>query len=212
MSPNATQLSDGQDCLTGQLLVAMPSLGEGCFHKSVILICGHDDHHAMGLIVNKRVTDLTFSEIMAQLDFEVEDDDMPPFAEAVIDENVHYGGPVEPMRGLVLHTLDQTYEETVNISGEVGLTATKEIVADIARAKKAPKNALLCMGHAGWEAGQLEDELVQNAWLTMPADLNLIFTTPIQKCWAAALASIGIDPSMLAADTSNPRDPDAPLN
>jgi putative transcriptional regulator len=198
-----------QDFLQGQLLIAMPNLNEGCFKESVVLICSHDETHAMGVIINKKIADLDFSEVLEQLDLTP-----GPTAD---DRPVHFGGPVDTKRGVVLHSSDYVSDETVNVLDGVGLTATRGVLAALNRddssdEEHGPKKAMLFMGHAGWAAGQLEDELSQNAWLNIKATPDLIFKTRTEDIWQTALARLGINTAMFSAEWSTVRDPDTPLN
>ena len=197
-----------QESLAGQLLIAMPNLKEGCFEHSVVLICSHDESHAMGLIVNKQITDVSFATLLEQLEMEP--------TETKANPPVHFGGPVETKRGLILHDLSHRSDETVEVTGEIGLTATRQMLEDLnaghigGEADGAP--ALLCMGHAGWAPGQLEGELAQNAWLNVPASRELVFASDPQRSWEKALSSVGVSKSMFSAAWSDIRNPDAPLN
>lgn len=203
---------DKRDFLQGQLLVAMPNLREGCFKQSLVLICSHDEDHAMGLILNKAISDLSFAELLDQVGLDP--------AEDVEDRPIHFGGPVDTKRGVVLHTDDYRTEDTVDIMAGLCLTATRDILADlnvpdgapVADGRPVPAQALICAGHAGWSGGQLEHELVQNAWLTMPAAMDLIFTDNVDTVWQEALSRLGVDQSMFSAAWSETRNPDAPLN
>jgi len=200
-----------QDFLHGQLLIAMPNLRDGCFRESVVLICSHDQDHAMGLILNKTISDLTFSDLLQQVKLKPSDD---------IDERpIHFGGPVDTKRGAVLHTDDYRHEDTIDIVPGVCLTASREILEDLNEpdgrmlaGRNAPSRALICAGHAGWSAGQLEHELAQNAWLNIPGDPELIFADDPDTVWDKALAKFGIDKSMFSQAWSEVRSPDTPLN
>ncbi|WP_306252840.1 YqgE/AlgH family protein [Parvularcula sp. IMCC14364] len=195
------------ESLTGQLLLAMPNLKEGCFEQSVVLICSHDESHAMGLIVNKQITDMSFATLLAQLDMEADT--------LATDRKLHFGGPVETKRGLILHDLSHQSDETVHVTDEIGLTATRQMLEDLNEGRigqDANSPALLCMGHAGWAPGQLEGELAQNAWLNIPATRDLVFNARPDKTWEHALAGMGVSKSMFSAEWSDTRHPDAPLN
>ncbi len=199
-----------QDYLNGQLLIAMPNLRDGCFDHSVVLMVSHDDDHALGLIINRTIADITFADILTQLD-------ITPNANAE-ERSIYFGGPVETKRGMVLHSADYQSQETTRPCEGVHLTSTMQILTDInddalsGKALAGPQKALICMGHAGWSGGQLEDEIAQNAWLNMPADPALVFDTPSNKIWSAALAKLGVQPAMLSAEWADIRDPDMPLN
>ncbi len=177
--------------LTGKLLVAMPGMGDPRFAHSVIFMTAHSDAGAMGLMVNKPAPELKLSDVLEQL---VE-------GSASVDGSlgVHIGGPVETGRGFVLHSDDyESAIETLVVEGGFALTATLDILEDIA-AGKGPDKALLTLGYAGWGPGQLEGEIGQNGWLTCEADAALVFGLPDAQKWGAAVQSIGIDPLGLSA-------------
>lgn len=189
----------------------MPNLRQGCFRQAVVLICSHDTDHAMGVIINRHISDMAFADLLEQVDIEPEP--------ALQSRPVHFGGPVETRRGIVIHSLDYQATETINIKPDIGLTATKTTLSILNKAdsmlhqdERGPAKAILCMGHAGWSAGQLEHELAQNAWINIPATQALVFQQPVKTIWQNALASLGLNPAMLNAAWSEARDPDAPLN
>jgi putative transcriptional regulator len=175
--------------LKGQLLVAMPSMQDPRFERTVIFMCAHNEDGAMGLIVNKPLEELDFQELLEQLGIER--------SESAIDIGVQYGGPVETGRGFVLHTAEYEQSGTINVDDKVGLTATVEILRDIAR-NRGPRHSLLALGYAGWGPGQLESEIQQNAWLNVPADDGLLFDEDIETRWERAIAKLGINPSLLS--------------
>lgn len=178
--------------LTGKLLVAMPGMGDPRFDHSVIYLCAYSDEGAMGLIINKEVPDITLDDVLDQLEIAKSASDRPT--------GVYFGGPVEGARGFVLHSAE--YESgagTLNVAGGIAMTATKDILEDIA-AGKGPAQALTALGYSGWGPGQLEGELQQNAWLTVEADEAIIFDADNGSKWSAALAKLGIDPSLLSAE------------
>lgn len=170
----------------------MPGMGDPRFEKSVVYICAHSPDGAMGLIVNKQAPGLEFPDMMAQLDI--------PLGTAGQDIRVHFGGPVEGGRGFVLHSRDYHSEaaSTLEIDPQFGLTATMEILRDMA-AGKGPARRLVALGYAGWGPGQLEDEISDNGWLTAEADPDLVFGLADGDKWTAALGTLGIDPILLSA-------------
>lgn len=177
--------------LDGKLLIAMPSMGDPRFEHSVILMCSYSDKGAMGLILNKPSAEIRMSDVLDQLD-------ISPTAEAA-EMTVHFGGPVETGRGFVLHSRDYASSlNTLAVSDTYGMTATLDILEEIARGK-GPQNALMMLGYAGWGPGQLEGEIARNAWLTADAPTSLVFQVPAGQKWAAALESLGIDPLTLSA-------------
>jgi putative transcriptional regulator len=178
--------------LDGQLLIAMPAMGDLRFERAVIFLCAHSAEGAMGLIVNKPAPDLSFADLLSQLKI--------PSTIDLRGTRVHFGGPVEHGRGFVLHTADYAVEESsLNVSPEFSMTATVDILQDMARGE-GPRRALLALGYAGWGPGQLEAEIAANGWLTAPADAELVFDARDADKWGAALRSISIDPRLLSAE------------
>jgi putative transcriptional regulator len=177
--------------LTGSLLIAMPGLQDPRFDAAVILICAHSADGAMGLIVNKPVTDLTFAKLLEQLGI--------PHQPQGRGISMHFGGPVERGRGFVLHSPDyKTKDGTMDIAGRFGMTATQDILRALGRGE-GPSTALLALGYAGWGPGQLEEEIARNDWLTSDAPDTLVFSTEDAGKWATALRHIGVEPFALSA-------------
>jgi putative transcriptional regulator len=193
--------SDG-GYLDGQLLVAMPTMTDERFNRSVIYMCAHSAEGAMGLIINQHAPNIGFPDLLAQLKIvgSTDEDEIPP---AMLSMSVHVGGPVEPGRGFVLHSADyNASSSTLLIDKHVGLTATVDILKAIA-AGKGPDRAILALGYAGWAPGQLENELQANGWLHCPADLGLIFDEQIGHKYDRALSKIGVDLSHLVSDAGH---------
>ena len=182
--------------LTGRLLIAMPGMGDPRFAGSVVFLCAHSDEGAMGLIVNKRVDEVTFAEMLEQLEITT---DTPPR-----DVPVCYGGPVELRRGFVLHSTDYEArgEEGLEVDGRFAMTATLDILEDIAKGR-GPGRALLALGYSGWGPGQLEGEIGQNGWLTAEASPDLVFGAAMDGKWEAALQSMGIHPLTLSSEAGH---------
>jgi len=177
--------------LTGALLVAMPGMGDPRFDRSVIYICSYSGEGAMGLIINKPAADVTLGALLEQFDIKAGED--------TCHRQVHIGGPVETSRGFVLHGPDYTSKlKTLKMDDAFGMTATLDVLEDIA-AGQGPENPLVMLGYAGWAAGQLEAEIVQNGWLTVAADPALVFDHKDEDKWLAALSKLGIDPLTLSA-------------
>jgi putative transcriptional regulator len=177
--------------LTGKIIIAMPALGDPRFALSVVLICAHSKDGAMGLILNKPLSDLNFSQLLTQLNI--------PRAPAGRDIRVHFGGPVERGRGYVLHSADFTSgTATMTIPGGYGMTATLDILEAIAQGR-GPSQAVLALGYAGWGAGQLETEIRRNDWLTAELTEDLAFAPDNAAKWTRALKSLGVDPVMLSS-------------
>lgn len=177
--------------LTGQFLIAMPQMPDPRFEKSVIYICVHNAEGAMGLVVNKLFEGISFTSLLNQLDIEV--------TQPARELTVHFGGPVESGRGFVLHSADYNREGSMQVSDQVVLTATVDILRAVAEGQ-GPQNAILALGYAGWGPGQLDQEMQQNGWLHAPADNRILFDTDQERKWERALASLGINLSMLSAD------------
>lgn len=175
--------------LVDHFLIAMPSLADPNFARGVTLICQHDDNGAMGLTVN-RLSDITFGEVFRQMDITI---DRPEFAQ----RPVLLGGPVQPDRGFVLHDDPRDWGSTLRFGRSLAVSTSRDILAAMARGE-GPARALLTLGYAGWTAGQLEAELADNSWLTVPMDEAILFETPLEERWRAAARSIGVDLSRLA--------------
>lgn len=188
--------------LSAQMLVAMPNIGDPRFARSVIFICAHSEDGAMGIIVNKPSSEITFSELIANLDI-VPEVEQIKYTRARDDIEVHIGGPVETARGFVLHSADYFSDSaTLPIDDMTGLTATIDVLRAIAKGE-GPEHALLALGYAGWDSGQLESEIRANGWLHCDADQDLLFGVDPAAKYDAALAKIGIDPGHLAADAGH---------
>nr|WP_132460613.1 YqgE/AlgH family protein [Rhodovulum marinum] len=178
--------------LGGKFLIAMPGMGDPRFEKSVVFLCAHSDEGAMGLIVNKPMAELSFSDLLAQLEI--------TRAPGARDIRVHFGGPVEHARGFVLHSGDYNSgsDTTLRVGSRFGMTATLDILEDIARGD-GPAESLLALGYAGWGPGQLEGEIQDNGWLTCDAVPDIVFDAADATKWERALRTLGIDPLMLSA-------------
>lgn len=182
----------GQDDLTGQCLIAMPNMGDPRFASTLVYLCAHSDDGAMGLIVNKPNEALTMHELLDQLEI----------AETVpaLEKPVYFGGPVETGRGFVLHGADyRSPMATLEVSDDLRMTATLDILEEIT-AGRGPANYITMLGYSGWGPGQLESEIAQNAWLTCPADPELMFATKDVQKWERALERIGVPPLALSAE------------
>ncbi len=174
------------------MLIAMPGIGDERFERALVLVCAHDEEHAMGLAVNRPVEGLTLPDLLERLD-------IPSTGESP-QEPVLVGGPVERERGFVLHTDDyEAPEASLAVAPGVALTATRDVLTAIASHDHAPRRALMALGYAGWGAGQLEDEIRHNVWLTCEPDEELIFGADHEAKWARALAKLGIDPKFLTS-------------
>ncbi len=177
--------------LSGQLLLAMPGIGDPRFEKAVIAMCSHDEDGALGIGLGRIVPRITFHDLLRQLDIE------PGVAP---DVHIHVGGPVEPQRGFLLHSLDWGGGESIQVSNRWGLTATLDILRAIAEGR-GPTRWIAALGYAGWGAGQLEQEMCGNGWFTTPGDDALLYNCDVNSRWAAAFRSAGIDTRLLTADS-----------
>lgn len=182
-------ISDNDDNFVGQVLLAMPAMSDPRFERSVIFVCAHNEDGAMGVVINKTLDSIDFRELLGQLDI--------PANEAARDIAVHFGGPVENQRGFVLHSNDYRHDDTLVVDDQVGLTATLDVLRDLAQGQ-GPENSILALGYAGWGPGQLEAEFQDNAWLSVPASLELVFKVANSDKWERAFNSIGVDLSVLS--------------
>lgn len=180
--------------LTGQLLIAMPTMGDPRFERTVIYMCAHSAEGAMGLVVNKKANEIDFPELLKQLEIEPESIKNPI--------PILVGGPVETGRGFVLHSLDYRQDSTLEVSEDVGLTATVDILRSIAEGE-GPARSLLTLGYAGWSAGQLDSEIQANGWLSVKADASLLFDDDLGEKWDRAVRKMGIDPSFLSVEAGH---------
>lgn len=182
--------------LTGKLLIAMPGMEDPRFAGSVIFLCVHSPDQSMGLIVNKPMNEVTFVELMEQLD--IAKRGTPP------NVPVCFGGPVEMRRGFVLHSPDYAPrgEEALRVDHRFAMTGTLDILEDIA-AGRGPMRSLLALGYAGWGEGQLEAEIARNDWLTADATPELVFDHKMARKWDAGVQSLGINPLMLSSEAGH---------
>lgn len=177
--------------LKNHFLIALPVLEEGIFAHSITYLCEHDEHGAMGIVIN-RPLDIHVDEILDHL--HMSDQDHPH------QEPVYAGGPVHPDRGFVLHPKGaQQWEASLQVTSEICLTTSLDILSAIA-ADTGPQHSLIALGYAGWGAGQLESEIQENSWLVVPADEHIMFDVPSEQRVDAALARIGINYSQLGSD------------
>ncbi|MGQ9371885.1 YqgE/AlgH family protein [Azospirillum sp. ST 5-10] len=180
--------------LTGQLLIAMPTMSDPRFQRTVIYVCAHNADGAMGLVVNKLFGSITFTDLLDQLGIE--------HATSGVNMPVHYGGPVESGRGFVLHTTDYVREGTLLVDDDVALTATIDILRAISE-DRGPKQSILLLGYAGWGAGQLDAEMQANGWLNVPCDEKLLFDQDLDTKWERSIAKLGVSVSMLSGEAGH---------
>lgn len=209
--------------LENQLLIAMPTLGDPYFNKTVTYICEHNEDGAMGLIINLPVS-LTLSDLLKQIEPEEEKDTADKGGESENSKNadscdvndksvsaevtditnsleqlVLSGGPLAQQRGFVLHSSQSGWGSSLTLSKELMITTSKDILMALGT-DKAPEQFMVTLGYAGWGPGQLEQELQANSWLTAPADSEILFNTPIEQRWKKATEKLGIDVAHLSSD------------
>ena len=198
MRPYRTRSAPDPGYLDGQLLIAMPGMGDERFARAVIYLCAHSSEGAMGIMVNRPAADLSMPDLLVQLDI-VPAADLIQLPPRVGRMQVLIGGPVETSRGFVLHSPDFFIEQsTLPIDDGICLTATVDILRAIAEGP-GPEEAVLALGYAGWSAGQLESEIQANGWLNCPADPDLVFRTAAEARYERALQKIGVDPGLLSS-------------
>ncbi len=180
--------------LTNHFLIAMPRLEDPNFFHTVTYICEHTSDGAMGIVIN-RPMELHLADIFEQLEIQVS-------SPKAADQPVYLGGPVQSDRGFVLHDSSTEWNSTLRVTTEISVTTSLDILEAIA-ADKGPTKCLVALGYAGWGAGQLESELAQNAWLSGPAESDIIFNRPSQERWQAAADLLGVDLNLLSGDTGH---------
>ncbi|WP_224701443.1 YqgE/AlgH family protein [Devosia aquimaris] len=187
--------------LEGQFLVAMPDMADERFQESVILVVGHSDEGAMGLVVNHELPNLRFADVLDELDLG-DPDSVIRLPDSIRQRVVMRGGPVEKGRGFVLHSSDYKSGNTYTVTPGVSMTATLDVLKAMAFGP-APRSSLFVLGCCGWSAGQLEGELADNGWLTVPFSRELLFETPVERRYDAALASLNITRATLSPDAGH---------
>ena len=181
--------------LSGKLLLAMPGMADPRFERAVIAMCVHDENGAIGIGVGHKRAGISFRGLLKQL--EIDPGEAPDCA-------VHHGGPVEPGRGFVLHSTDWGGQDTLDVAGPKGelfaMTGTIDILKAIAEGK-GPSKWIVALGYAGWEEGQLDQEMTRHGWFAAQGDAAILFETPTDERWGAAFKAAGIDPRLLASET-----------
>lgn len=180
--------------LEGKMLVAMPGMPDPRFARTVIFMCAHSEDGAMGIVVNRVVDDLSYSDLMRQLKIGA--------AGQALRRRVHYGGPVETSRGFVLHSGDYRAEGTLAVKGGFALSSTIEVLRAIAE-DKGPRQSLLALGYAGWAPGQLDMEIHANGWLSVEADEDLVLGSDLEAKWDRAIRKIGVDFTKLSNEAGH---------
>jgi putative transcriptional regulator len=178
---------------TDHFLIAMPGLEDPNFFHSVTYICEHNEQGAMGIVINQ-VSDLTLRSVLEHMRI--------PADESSEHIPVYNGGPVQPDRGFVLHPPAGEWSSSVRISDHMAVTTSRDILEAMAR-HEGPEHCLVALGYAGWGAGQLEQEIADNAWLTTPSDSEILFTLPAEQRWKAAATRIGVDLSLISGDAGH---------
>ncbi len=177
--------------LTNQFLISMPNLKDPNFEKTVTYICVHNEEGAMGIVINKPL-EIGLGEIFVQMDIPVNN----PHAN---DQKIYHGGPVHTNHGFIVHQTSKEWDSSIIVSPDLCVTTSKDILEAIA-VGEGPDESLVALGHAGWSAGQLEQELMDNAWLNGPVDLEIIFNTSSEQCWQSAANHMGVDIDKLSSD------------
>lgn len=181
--------------LKNHFLVAMPSITDLNFSQSVIYICAHSDEGTMGVVINRPVQDILLSEVLSQMKIT---SNIP----IVNDQAVYLGGPVQPERGFIIHTPNQLWQSTLVTSDQIGVTSSQDVLQAMATGS-GPEETLIVLGYSGWGAGQLENEISHNSWLTVTAEPEILFDVPAESRWSAALHLLGIDAEQLSSDTGH---------
>ena len=180
--------------LENQLLIAMPGMADPNFSTTVTLICEHNNQGALGIVINRPLT-LTLGGLFEQLELREPDLD-------AANSPVLMGGPVGPERGFVLHDTAHSYENSLPVASDICLTLSRDVI-DAMATGAGPEKSLVALGYAGWEAGQLEYEMLANSWLNVPATADIVFDMPFAERWAAAARAIGIDLSRMSPDAGH---------
>ena len=180
--------------LSNHFLIAMPSMHDPIFGGSVVYLCEHNERGALGVVINKPM-DITVGHLLERLNMKLE---IP----SPVQEPVMFGGPIQEDRGFVLHSPDTEFTSMLKISDQVAFTTSRDILEAIASGT-GPQRLLVSIGYAGWSAGQLEDEISRNGWLTVAADPSIIFDLPIHERYTAAIRLLGFDPSRLTCEVGH---------
>lgn len=181
------------DFLTNQFLIAMPALADPNFSQTVTLVCEHSAQGALGIIIN-RPLDMQLAEVFEQLKL--------PTGTAIGHRPVLQGGPVQTDRGFVIHRAGRDWDSTLRVSEQIYVTTSRDVLDAMARGE-GPGEAIVALGYAGWDAGQLEDELAHNAWLSAPVDERILFAMPFEQRWHAAGRLLGIDLSTISNEAGH---------
>jgi putative transcriptional regulator len=194
----ATHDQNAGHYLNGHLLLAMPAIGDTRFNRAAIYVCAHDENGAMGIVINNVLPNLELGKLLENLDIK---------SDITLPDNLKHlpvlcGGPVESARGFLLHSNDFTQADTIKVQKDIHVTGTIDALVALGT-NKLPTQILFALGYAGWGAGQLEQEVRENAWLTVPATPDLIFNNSVDTIWAQGLEKIGITPDKLSSLTGS---------
>lgn len=184
--------------LNGHILLAMPAIGDPRFHRSAIYVCAHDEKGAMGIVINNVIPNLEFGNLLKDLDIK-SDINIP---KQLNNLPILHGGPVETTRGFLIHSNDFEQEDTVKVQKDIHVTGTIDALIALSEAQM-PEHLIFALGYAGWSAGQLEQEVRDNAWLTLPATTDLIFNPEISDIWNLGLKTIGVSADKLSSLTGS---------
>ncbi|USD65621.1 YqgE/AlgH family protein [Vibrio sp. SCSIO 43136] len=184
--------------LANHFLVAMPGMQDPLFRQSVVYVCEHNEEGAMGIVINAPI-EVSVAGMLKQIDVEPS---APMLNSDNLEQPVLNGGPVSEDRGFVLHRPRDTYESSVQMTPAISMTTSKDILK-VLGTEAEPMSYIVALGYSGWDAGQLESELAENSWLTVEADPNVIFDTPIDERWRAAIKMLGIDASQLSTEVGH---------
>ncbi|NJD00733.1 YqgE/AlgH family protein [Candidatus Erwinia dacicola] len=184
--------------LQHHFLIAMPTLQDPLFKRSVVYICEHNSDGAMGIIVNKPMKNLTVDGILQKLKISP----APHDSEAKLDKPVFAGGPLAEDRGFILHSAQKTFSSSIRVSDNTVITTSRDVLETLGKSEQ-PEHVLVSLGCCAWENDQLETELLENAWLTTPANSNILFHTRIAERWREAAKSIGVDIHNIASDAGH---------
>jgi putative transcriptional regulator len=182
--------------LANHFLIAMPSMHDAVFGGTVVYVCEHNENGVLGVVINKP-TDMTMETLFERIDLEVTSG-----RDAMEKKPIMFGGPVQDDRGFVLHTPGARYSSSLTVTSEVAFTTSIDVLEAVARGA-GPQRMLVSIGYAGWSPGQLEDEISRNGWLTVSADPGILFETPIEERYVAAMKLLGIDPLMLTSEAGH---------
>lgn len=183
------RLMNASTFFAGQILLAMPGIGDSRFERAVIAMCVHGDQGALGIGIGTTISGLGLHQLLSQFDID---------PGAAPDVAVHFGGPVEPGRGFVLHSTDWDGQDTVDVDGRWALSGTVDVLRAIAE-DSGPSHWLVALGYAGWGEGQLDQEMTRHGWFNVPGDPALLYATDVEQRWERGFASVGVNPRMLVS-------------